>query len=182
MKNYFVIISIMIIFLVPLNASAGIDEPLLEDISAKNVSTSNEKQPYVSSYLMLRNSNGELVGGIHFNTVLSKNHIIFGDNFDIPISENITIKESQYQMSVPIQTENFIDADCNNAAQESLGYGNIYGTCFFYAFRTSYIPIMTNQETGETLALTVWDSLHHGYVAEAGDTVTINWTILIPRN
>ena len=30
MKNYFVIISIMIIFLVPLNASAGTDEMSLE--------------------------------------------------------------------------------------------------------------------------------------------------------
>ena len=186
MKNYFVIISIMIIFLVPLNASAGTDESL------DNI-TDDSPNPYVSSHLTLHNRHGELVGAIHFDTILSNNNPVFSHPFTIPLSENLVIKEvcnasmstcvpTQYQVSVPIQTEYLVDADCNNAAQENLGYGNIYDTCFFYAFTTDFTPLLTNQETGESLSMTLWNSLHHGYVAEAGDTVTVNWTILIPRN
>ena len=186
MKNYFVVISIMIIFLVPLNASAGTDEPLDNIVD-------DSPNPYVSAYLMLHNEHGELVGAIHFDTILSNNNPVFSHPFTIPLSENLVIKEvcnasmstcvpTQYQVSLPIQTEYPVDADCNNAAQENLGYGNIYDTCFFYAFTTDFTPLLTNQETGESLSMTMWNSLHHGYVAEAGDTVTINWTILIPRN
>jgi hypothetical protein len=88
----------------------------------------------------------------------------------------------QYQVSVPIQTVYSVDADCNNAAQEQMGYGNIYDACFFYVFTTDFIPLLTNKETGESLDMQLWNSLHHGYVAETGDTITVNWTILIPRN
>ena len=186
MKNYFVIISIMIIFLVPLNASAGTDEPL------DNIAD-DSPNPYVSAYLTLHNRHGELVGAIHFNTILSNNNPVFSPPFTIPLSENLVIKEvcntsmntcvpTQYQASLPIQTKLPVDADCNNAAQESLGYGNIYDTCFFYAFNTDFTPLLTNTETGESFRTKLWESLHHGFVVEVGDTVTINWTILIPRN
>ena len=173
MKNYFVIISIMIIFLIPLNVGALVDEPLLDNIA-------DEKQPYVSSNLTLHNSNGELVGAIHFNTVLSKNNVIFGDNFIIPISKNMTIKDAQYQMGVPIQTEQIVDADCNNASQRAMGYGNIYDACFFYMFKTGYTPIVDVE--GKKYAITVFDSLHHGFVVEEGDRVNIDWIFLIPTN
>ena len=186
MKNYFVIISIMIIFLVPLNASAGTDEPL------DNI-TDDSPNPYVSAYLTLHNRHSELVGAIHFDTILSNNNPVFSPPFTIPLSENLVIKEvcntsmstcvpAQYQVSVPIQTVSSVDADCNNAAQEQMGYGNIHDTCFFYVFTTDFIPLLTNKETGESLDMQLWNSLHHGYVAETGDTITVNWTILIPRN
>jgi hypothetical protein len=93
-----------------------------------------------------------------------------------------TCVPAQYQVSVPIQTVSSVDADCNNAAQEQMGYGNIHDTCFFYVFTTDFIPLLTNKETGESLSMQLWNSLHHGYVAETGDTITVNWTILIPRN
>ena len=176
----------MIIFLVPLNASAGTDEPLY------NI-TDDSPNPYVSAYLTLHDRHGELVGAIHFDTILSNNNQVFSYPFNIQLSENLIIKEvcntsmdacvpTQYQASLPIQTKLPVDADCNNAAQESLGYGNIYDTCLFYVFTTIHTVSMTHPETGERLRIVLWDSLHHGYVAEAGDTVTTDWTILIPRN
>ena len=179
MKNYFVIISIMIIFLIPLNVGASPGDFSLDE------------QPYASTYVTLRNGNGELVGQIHFNDKLMEDasdvpsgSVLswFEDTFGILTSKNITINEVQYRMTDPIQTGEIIDADCNNASQKAMGYGNIYDTCFFYAFTTDFTPLLTNKETGESLSMTMWNSLHHGYVAEAGDTVTINWTILIPRN
>ena len=196
MKNYFVIISIMIIFLVPLNASAGIDEsPERDSIEISNQSAwaVMSPNPYISAYLVQHNEHGELVGAIHFDTILSKDNPVFSSAFNIPLSENLVTKEicnpslstcvpTQYLVSLPIQTKFYVDADCNNADQESLGYGNIYDTCLFYVFTTIHTVSMTHPETGERLRIDLWDSLHHGYVAEAGDTVTTDWTILIPRN
>ena len=79
MKNYFVVISIMIIFLVPLNASAGTDEPLDNIVD-------DSPNPYVSAYLMLHNEHGELVGAIHFDTILSNNNTVFSHPYTIPLS------------------------------------------------------------------------------------------------
>ena len=182
MKNYFVIISIMIIFLIPLNVGASPNEPLPGDFPL-------DEQPYASTYVTLRNSNGELVGQIHFNDKLMEDasdvpsgSVLswFEDTFGILASKTITINEVQYRMTDPIQTGEIIDADCNNASQKAMGYGNIYDTCFFYTFRTGFFAIV--EVDNEVTRSTTFDSLHHGFIVEGGDTVKINWTFLIPTN
>ena len=202
MKNYLVIISISIIFLVPTQVptlSGTFDDEEQFDKSTNYGYIPIEWQPdeglpYVSSYLTVRNSNDELVGALHFTTPLSKGNMVFNPAFVIPVRENLIIEEvcnrstgacvpTQFQVSKPSQTKDFIDIDCNNMDNRSkiLGYGNIYDTCFFYTFRTGFTPLLTNAETGESISVTLWNSLHHGYIAEDGDSVTTDWTVIFQK-
>ena len=202
MKNYLVIISISIIFLVPTQVptlSGTFDDEEQFDKSTDYGYIPIEWQqdeglPYVSSYLTVRNSNDVLVGALHFTTPISKENIVFSPTFVIPVRENLIIEEvcnrstgacvpTQFQVSKPSQTKDFIDIDCNNMDNHTKipGYGDIYDTCFFYTFGTGYTPLLTNPETGESTRLTLWSSLHHGYISEDGDTVNIDWTVIFPK-
>ncbi len=203
MKIYFVIISIMIIFLIPLNAIALTDDA----------------QPFVSAYTAVHNSNGEFVGVIHFNTLLPENSAIFSPEIfaKIPITKNITIDDLKYQISDPIQSKRtvgidvipqseFFDTPDNELASARCAqpYANIFDVCSYYWKTTRFAPILEtnsatepvlekrlNVKTGEIelflhgvvrSTATLFTAIHHGFIVEEGDTVNTSWTFLIPAN
>ena len=183
MKNYFVIISIMIIFLIPLNASALTDEALQEwvaEISGMELtSIEYENQPHASAYVTLRNSNAELVGVIHITASQYLDHPIFYAYLnEQPVVENVTIEGTQYEMSVIPVVFNIHPTFCFD--QAGMGQGNIHDLCFFYTF-TSQLDA-SFEVKNQKHRITAFSGLHHGFLTAADDRINMIWTALIPTN
>ena len=183
MKNYFVIISIMIIFLIPLNASALTDEALQEwvaEISGMELtSIEYENQPHASAYVTLRNSNAELVGVIHITASQYLDHPIFYAYLnEQPVVENVTIEGTQYEMSVIPVEFNVNPAFCFD--QKGVGQGNIHDLCFFYTF-TSQLDA-SFEGKNQKHRITAFSGPHHGFLTAADDRINMIWTALIPTN
>ena len=128
MKNHFVVISIMIIFLIPLNVSAISEEAWQEwlkgDINYR-VNIEYENQPHAYAYIALRNSNGELVGVGHVTASQYMEHPIFYAFLnEQPTIENVTIEGTQYEMKVMEYEKNIHQASCFD--QKGIGQGNVH--------------------------------------------------------
>ena len=183
MKNYFVVISIMIIFLIPLNVSALTDETLqewlMETSGSELVKIEYENQPHAYAYIALRNSNGELVGVSHVTASQYMEHPIFYAFLnEQPVIENVTIEGTQYEMRVMEYEMNIQPASC--FAKKGIGQGNILDLCFYYWFTTNLDAIF---EVGnQKHRITAFSGTHHGLLAEGGDRINTIWTVLIPIN
>ena len=182
MKNYFVVISIMIIFLIPLNVSAISEEAWQEwlkgDINYR-VNIEYENQPHAYAYIALRNSNGELVGVSHVTASQYLEHPIFYAFLnEQPVIQNVTIEGTQYEMKVIPAELNIHPAFCFD--QKGMGQGNIHDLCFFYTF-TSKLDA-SFEVKNQKHRITAFSGLHHGFLTEGGDRINMNWTALIPTN
>ena len=182
MKNYFVVISIMTIFLIPLNVSAISEEAWQEwlkgDINYR-VNIEYENQPHAYAYIALRNSNGELVGVSHVTASQYLEHPIFYAFLnEQPVIQNVTIEGTQYEMKVIPAEFNIHPAFCFD--QKGMGQGNIHDLCFFYTF-TSKLDA-SFEVKNQKHRITAFSGLHHGFLTEGGDRINMNWTALIPIN
>ena len=182
MKNHFVVISIMIIFLIPLNVSAISEEAWQEwlkgDINYR-VNIEYENQPHAYAYIALRNSNGELVGVSHVTASQYMEHPIFYAFLnEQPVIQNVTIEGTQYEMKVIPAEFNIHPAFCFD--QKGMGQGNIHDLCFFYTF-TSKLDA-SFEVKNQKHRITAFSGLHHGFLTEGGDRINMNWTALIPIN
>ena len=182
MKNHFVVISIMIIFLIPLNVSAISEEAWQEwlkgDINYR-VNIEYENQPHAYAYIALRNSNGELVGVSHVTASKYLEHPIFYAFLnEQPVIQNVTIEGTQYEMKVIPAEFNIHPAFCFD--QKGMGQGNIHDLCFFYTF-TSKLDA-SFEVKNQKHRITAFSGLHHGFLTEGGDRINMNWTALIPIN
>ena len=181
MKNYFVIISIMIIFLIPLNASALSEEMLQEWLLSccELVWIEDKNQPHAYGYNLLRNSNGELVGVIHVTASQYLDNPLFGAFLnEQPVIENVTIEGTQFAILVLQAEVNNHPAFCFD--QKGMGQGDVNGKCFFYTFETNLDATFTANNLMHRV--TAFNGLHHGFLSEAGDRISVNWTALIPTN
>ena len=182
MKNHFVVISIMIIFLIPLNVSAISEEAWQEwlkgDINYR-VNIEYENQPHAYAYIALRNSNGELVGVGHVTASQYMEHPIFYAFLnEQPTIENVTIEGTQYEMKVMEYEKNIHPASCFD--QKGMGQGNIHDLCFFYTF-TSKLDA-SFEVKNQKHRITAFSGTNHGLLAEGGDRINMIWTVLIPIN
>ena len=182
MKNYFVVISIMIIFLIPLNVSAISEEAWQEwlkgDINYR-VNIEYENQPHAYAYIALRNSNGELVGVSHVTASQYMEHPIFYAFLnEQPTIENVTIEGTQYEMKVMEYEKNIHPASCFD--QKGMGQGNIHDLCFYYWFTTNLDA--TFEVENQKHRITAFSGTNHGLLAEGGDRINMIWTVLIPTN
>jgi len=182
MKNYFVVISIMIIFLIPLNVSAISEEAWQEwlkgDINYR-VNIEYENQPHAYAYIALRNSNGELVGVSHVTASQYMEHPIFYAFLnEQPVIENVTIEGTQYEMKVMEYEKNIHPASCFD--QKGMGQGNIHDLCFYYWFTTNLDA--TFEVENQKHRITAFSGTNHGLLAEGGDRINMIWTVLIPIN
>ena len=171
----------MIIFLIPLNASALTEEMLQEWLLSccELVLIEDKNQPHAYGYNLLRNSNGELVGVIHVTAAQYLDNPLF-DAFlnEQPVIENVTIEGTQFAVSV-FQTEvNNDPAHCFD--QKRMGQGNLHDQCFFYTFETKLDATFAANNLMHRI--TAFSGLHHGFLSEAGDRISVNWTALIPTN
>lgn len=191
MKNYFVVISVMIILLVPLNANAltvETFEQLMSEIDVGGMTLIKDKnQPHASAYITIRNSNGDLVGVNYVTATEYLEHPLFYHLLnERNVSKNVTLEGTQYQMLDLVTTSEFIDADCNNAAQRITGYGTINDVCFFYSFGSDFSAILgvidPENVAVDGYNVSLFHGLHHGFIVEEGDTINMVWTILIPIN
>ena len=183
MKNHFVVISIMIIFLIPLNVSALTDETLqewlMEALGSELVNIEYENQPHASAYVTLRNSSGELVGVTHVTASQYLEHPIFYAFLnEQPVVENVTIEGMQYEMKVIPVEFNVNPAFCFD--QKGVGQGNIHDLCFFYTF-TSQLDA-SFEVKNQKHRITAFSGLHHGFLTDGGDRIDMNWTALVPTN
>jgi len=182
MKNHFVVISIMIIFLIPLNVSAISEEAWQEwlkgDINYR-VNIEYENQPHAYAYIALRNSNGELVGVSHVTASQYMEHPIFYAFLnEQPVIENVTIEGTQYEMKVMEYEKNIHPASCFD--QKGMGQGNIHDLCFYYWFTTNLDA--TFEVENQKHRITAFSGTNHGLLAEGGDRINMIWTVLIPIN
>ena len=182
MKNHFVVISIMIIFLIPLNVSAISEEAWQEwlkgDINYR-VNIEYENQPHAYAYIALRNSNGELVGVGHVTASQYMEHPIFYAFLnEQPTIENVTIEGTQYEMKVMEYEKNIHQASCFD--QKGIGQGNVHDRCFYYWFTTNLDA--TFEVENQKHRITAFSGLHHGFLTEGGDRIDMNWTALVPTN
>ena len=182
MKNHFVVISIMIIFLIPLNVSAISEEAWQEwlkgDINYR-VNIEYENQPHAYAYIALRNSNGELVGVGHVTASQYMEHPIFYAFLnEQPTIENVTIEGTQYEMKVMEYEKNIHPASCFD--QKGMGQGNIHDLCFYYWFTTNLDA--TFEVENQKHRITAFSGTNHGLLAEGGDRINMIWTVLIPIN
>ena len=191
MKNYFVVISVMIILLVPLNANALPVETFEQWMSEIDVSgmtlIKDKNQPHASAYITIRNSNGDLVGVNYVTATEYLEHPLFYHLLnERNVSKNVTFEGTQYQMLDLIATSEFIDGDCNNAAQRVTGYGTINDVCFFYSFGSELSAhlgaIDPENMIVDDYKVSLFHGLHHGFIVEEGDTISMVWTTLIPIN
>ena len=189
MKNYYAIIPIMAVLLVPLNVNALTPETLqlwLSEIDANEMTLiKDDNQPHASAYITIRDSDGSLVGVSHVTATSYLEHPLFYEFVEKSASKNVVFEGTQYQMLDLIITDEFIDADCNNAAQKRMGYGTINDVCFFYSFSSDLSTTwgVTNLEnTVDYHDVTMFSGLQHGFIIEEGDTVSMGWTTLIPIN
>ena len=181
MKNYFVVISIMIIFLIPLNASALTEEMLQEWLLSccEFDRIEDKNQPHASAYITLRNSNGELVGVIHVTASRYLDNPLFGAILnEQPVIENVTIEGTQFAISVFQMEVNNHPAFCFD--QKGMGQGDMNGQCFFYTFNTKLNATFTADNLMHKV--TAFSGLHHGFLSEVGDRISVSWTTLIPTN
>ena len=182
MKNYFVVISIMTIFLIPLNVSAISEEAWQEwlkgDINYR-VNIEYENQPHAYAYIALRNSNGELVGVGHVTASQYMEHPIFYAFLnEQPTIENVTIEGTQYEMKVMEYEKNIHPASCFD--QKGMGQGNIHDLCFYYWFTTNLDA--TFEVENQKHRITAFSGTNHGLLAEGGDRINMIWPVLIPIN
>ena len=191
MKNYFVVISVMIILLVPLNANAltvETFEQLMSEIDVGGMTLIKDKnQPHASAYITIRNSNGDLVGVNYVTATEYLEHPLFYHLLnERNVSKNVTLEGTQYQMLDLVTTSEFIDADCNNAAQRITGYGTINDVCFFYSFGSELSAHLGAIDPENMIVddynVSLFHGLHHGFIVEEGDTISMVWTTLIPIN
>ena len=190
MRNYFVIISIMIVFLIPLNASALTEEMLEEWLLSCciQVNIEDKNQPHAYSYTLIRNSNGELVGVVPItaSTVLD-NPLLAALLNEQPVIENVAIEGMQFAVSVfQIEVDNHPDFCFNKIG---MGQGIIHGQCFFYTFKTQLDAVFTTQTEVRQEGLyyvanrvTAFAGVHHGFISEAGDRINVIWATLVPAN
>ena len=191
MRNYFVIISVMIILLVPLNANAltvETFEQLMSEIDVGGMTLIKDKnQPHASAYITIRNSNGDLVGVNYVTATEYLEHPLFYHLLnERNVSKNVTLEGTQYQMLDLVTTSEFIDGDCNNAAQRITGYGTINDVCFFYSFGSELSAHLGAIDPENMIVddynVSLFHGLHHGFIVEEGDTISMVWTTLIPIN
>ena len=183
MKNYFVIISIMIIFLIPLNVSAFTDETLqewlMETSDSELVNIEYANQPHASAYITLRNSNGELVGVTHVTASQYLEHPIFYAVLnEQPVIENVTIEGTQYEMKVIPAEINIHPSFCFD--KKGAGQGSIHDLCFFYTFTTKLAASF--EVKNQNHSITAFSGTNHGFLTEVGDRINVNWTALIPTD
>ena len=180
MKNYFVVISIMIIFLIPLNVSAISEEAWQEwlkgDINYR-VNIEYENQPHAYAYIALRHSTGELAGVSHVTASQYMEHPIFYAFLnEQPTIENVTIEGTQYEMKVMEYEKNIHQASCFD--QKGIGQGNVHDRCFYYWFTTNLDA--TFEVENQKHRITAFSGTNHGLLAEGGDRINMIWTVLIP--
>ena len=171
----------MIIFLIPLNASALTEEMLQEWLLSccELVWIEDKNQPHAYGYNLLRNSNGELVGVIHVTASQYLDNPLFGAILnEQPVIENVTIEGTQFAIS----TTEFRGKVTNGGSfdQKGMGQGDVNGKCFFYTFMTKLDATFTANNLMHRV--TAFSGLHHGYLSEAGDRISVSWTTLIPTN
>ena len=128
----------MIIFLIPLNASALTEEMLQEWLLSccELVWIEDKNQPHAYGYNLLRNSNGELVGVIHVTaSQYLDNPLFYAFLNEQPVIENVAIEGTQFAVSVfQIDVDNHPDFCFNKIG---MGQGIINGKCFFTHLRPS---------------------------------------------
>ena len=171
----------MIIFLIPLNASALTEEMLQEWLLSccELVWIEDKNQPHAYGYNLLRNSNGELVGVIHVTASQYLDNPLFGAFLnEQPVIENVTIEGTQFAILVLQAEVNNHPAFCFD--QKGMGQGNIHDLCFFYTF-TSKLDA-SFEVKNQKHRITAFSGLHHGFLTEGGDRINMNWTTLIPTN
>ena len=183
MRNY-IIISAIIIFLVPLNASAVVDDETLErwvlETSGRElikIDDANDIRAYASA--VIRNSNGDLVGVSHVKSTHYLDHPILVSYLEEhPIFENVTIEGTEYEIrSVPI-TFGISPDFCYD--KTGVGQGTIQDKCFFYSFNTGW-ALSFEYESGKH-RVDIFTGLHHGIIHEEGDRIHMIWNGLIPTN
>tara|TARA_B100001105_G_scaffold130852_1_gene104772 strand:+ start:140 stop:685 length:546 start_codon:yes stop_codon:yes gene_type:complete len=181
----------MIILLVPLNANALTVETLEQWMSEIDVGgmtlIKDKNQPQASAYITIRNSNGDLVGVNYVTATEYLEHPLFYHLLnERNVSKNVTLEGTQYQMLDLVTTSEFIDADCNNAAQRITGYGTINDVCFFYSFGSDFsarLGVIDPENVAvDGYNVSLFHGLHHGFIVEEGDTISMVWTTLIPIN
>ena len=171
----------MIIFLIPLNASALTEEMLQEWLLSccELVWIEDKNQPHAYGYNLLRNSNGELVGVIHVTAAQYLDNPLFGAFLnEQPVIENVTIEGTQFAILVLQAEVNNHPAFCFD--QKGMGQGNLHDQCFFYTFETKLDATFTANNLMHRI--TAFSGLHHGFLSEAGDRIGVSWTTLIPTN
>ena len=190
MKNYFVIISIMIIFLVPLNVSVLADETTIT--STEIQMPTDESYSKVSA--VIRNSNGELVGIINYTVPISSESANRFAEPELhaktlpqipafPVLEMVKIDGKQHQKSLPIRTEQILDADnCDDGTKPHLKNGIFErnGVCYFYLSMISASFGYTIENNDNLIHSFVGP--HHGFILEYEDSIKILWTIFVPTD
>ena len=182
MKNYFVVISIMIIFLIPLNASALTEEMLQEWLLSccELVAIEDKNQPHAYGYNLLRNSNGELVGVVHVTaSQYLDNPLFYAFLNEQPVIENVTIEGAQFAVSVFQSEVNNDPAFCFDKKWNA-HKNMLHDKCFFYTFETKLDATFAANNLMHRI--TAFSGLHHGFITEVGDRISVSWTTLIPTN
>ena len=172
-------ISILILFIICLIPVTTVHSQTDDVITAAEVSVEGLKNieklsdPQASAYVIIRNSNGELVGISHVNAdtylgtpILS----MFLDGYET--IENFSIENQNYEMKKVAIIENTQEQHCL--------FERAFLPCYYYAF-TSGLGI-TGTIGGENFAMNGFRGLHHSYIAEVDDTVKVVWKILWPKN
>ena len=172
-------IFILILFITCLMPVTTAHSQMDDVITAAKVSVEGLKKieelsnPQASAYVIIRNSNGELIGISHLNadryldnSILS----LFVDEYET--IGNFSMEKQNYEMKKVEITEYTQEEHCI--------FYREFLPCYYYAF-TSGLGI-TGTIGGENFAMNGFRGLHHSYIAEVDDTVKVVWKILWPNN
>ena len=177
MKNFHVfILTLFIICVIPVTtANSQIDDVITgPEVSNDGLKTIEKlSDPRASAYLIIRNSNDELVGisHVHANRYLDSNILqLFLDNYET--IEKVSIENQKYEMKKIEVLENTQEEHCS--------FERTFLPCYYYGF-SSGLGI-TGTIDDEYFTKFGFKGLTHSYIVEVNDTVNINWNILWPKN
>ena len=133
----------------------------------------NLSDPHGSAYVIIRNSDGQLVGISHVHASRYLDHPIvplFLDGYETIEKfsiENQSFEMKKVEMNLPIEEQHCL------FYRESM-------PCYYYTFVTALG--ISYQVDGEYFSKYGFRGLNHAYITEAGDTVEVIWKILWPKN
>jgi len=177
MKSFLIII-IFVIFVIPISIAYS-DKDKLDIKMAHQIPFDDlgfiEKigDPHASAYVIIRNSDGELVGVSHVHASRYLMHPILPMFLDQHETiERFSIENQSFEMKK-------VELDLPIKEQHCLFYRESM-PCYYYTFSTALG--ISYDINGEHVTKYGFRGLHHAYIAEDGDNVEVTWKILWPKN
>jgi len=177
MKKLHISLLILFVFsLIPITTAYSQMDELMDAIQTpfeelKHIESLED--PQASAYIIIRNSNDDLVGISHVHASKYLEHPIlplFLDGYqtiETPSIDKQMFEMKKVELDLPVKEEHCL-------------FEREFLPCYHYTFSTALG--IAYQIEGEQFSKYGFRGLNHAYISEAGDMMEVVWKILWPKN